>query len=226
MSAAFGATTSLGNYEVAAYVWLLDLAARVFSRQVLDWEILSKRYNAMRQLAPTTFTLLIHAPLQWAENILQYPARQGQPWDMLGSFITPEDLENGGSLLMHIGTWYSYALRLALFYDAPREKQESLMVAGDKFAMSLVGTIVGIEWSFLSLIVLIRGGQDDDAAKVHYESLQKYTQCPDFAVRVEFIDALRQLEKNGLRALGHVEKTLAAFDQVKHYSLSGRSALR
>lgn len=219
--AAYQATTSMGNYEVTAYVWALDLAARIFSRQSLDWEVLVKQYHSFRYLTPTTFKLIIHAPLQCAENYLQYPPKEGEPWDMRGSFLSAEDLELSSSLLMHVATWYTYALRLALLYDAPQAKQEALLSAGTKFAAVLGETIIGIEWSFLAIVVILRRGAEPEAVDARYKGLQKFITCPDFEVRVKFIDALRSLLERGLDAIPEVERAIAAFDESKYYTLSG-----
>ena len=226
MSAAFEATVSMGNYELAAYVWLLDLAARIPSKYAPNWGVLIGRYNAISQLAPTTFKLLIHTPLQWAENWLQYPARQGEPWELQGSFISMADVEAVGALLLHVGAWQSYALRLALFYDAPLSTLESLLAAGTKYAISMGETVVGIEWAFLAAIVQIRLGRDAEALQPNYSLLQRFSQCPDFALRVRFLDTLQNLGHQGMGAISQAEQTISELDKIKYYSLSGKSTFR
>ncbi|ORY33753.1 hypothetical protein BCR39DRAFT_519071 [Naematelia encephala] len=220
MNPAFEATISSCNYELASYVLVLDFAARAFSTFQQDWDVVAKRYEILRPYLPPAMRMLIHAPLQYAENRKAYTP--GMKVSLLeGQFITSEDLEQVSALKMHLAFWHTFALREAIMYDAALEEQLALVHEGSKFATAQEGTVVGVEWAFLCAIVFIRNQQDGDKLREAENQLAEYHGSPDYAARIDVLDTLKLLMSGGYDNLAKVEQGIERLDEGNQFALSG-----
>lgn len=84
--------------------------------------------------------------LQYEENLLAYTS-QVKPWDLEGALLSRAEVAAVSGLTWHVGLWDTFALRLAILYDAPIDDQAAL---GECKATgpALPGTAYGVEWSF------------------------------------------------------------------------------
>lgn len=159
MTPAFDLTLNLGNYELTAYVFALDCAARRFSNRRHDVTFVMDRFKALRTYTTPGVKVLIHAPLQYALKLIE-PTDENdpEPWRFEGKLLSIADIEAVRALSMHVGLSNTFALRLMVMYNAPLEEQVALVNEGWEVGKSLANTVFGSEWAFLCAIVLARSG--------------------------------------------------------------------
>jgi hypothetical protein len=162
MTTAFDLTLNLGNYELTAYVFSLDCAARRFSKRLHDITFVMDRYRALRSYTTPGVKVLIHAPLQYALKLIEIPASDDdEPWRFEGKLLCQADIDQVRALDMHVGLSNTFALRLQVLFDAPLESQFKLVNEGWEAAKSLANTVFGSEWAFLAALVFARKGGDE-----------------------------------------------------------------
>jgi hypothetical protein len=116
--------------------------------------------------------------MQYAQRLLERPTHRGdcKPWALEGQLLRREDIAEISSLSMHVALCHTLGLRLAILYDAPLAEQEDLVAAGSALAVSMAGTVYGVEWSFLAAIVAIRTG-DMQTYTEAVADLERQTRC-------------------------------------------------
>lgn len=116
--------------------------------------------------------------MQYAQRLLERPTHQTdcKPWALEGQLLKREDIAVIKTLSMHVALCHTLSLRLAILFDAPLEEQKNLVAAGSKLAVSMAGTVYGVEWSFLAAIVAIRTG-DRQTYTDAVTDLERQTRC-------------------------------------------------
>lgn len=160
MDPAFDTTISLGNYELTAYVFALDLAARRFSKRAHDIDLIMSRYQALRNYTTPAVKVLVHAPLQYAMKLLEKPTSD-EPWRLEGRLLSKVDIDNVSGLDMHVGLSGLFALRLKVLFDAPMAEQRKRVDDGWAVSPSMANLVIGSEWAFLSALVLLQTDPED-----------------------------------------------------------------
>jgi hypothetical protein len=163
------------------------------------------------------------------------------PWTLEGAIVTRSESDSVAHLATHKAFRQCFALRLAIFYDAPISELRQIVEAGRDSSLGVTGLVFGVEWAFLVAIVAIRGGgdhqRDVDAAleelsanksseyptRLGPKDILAHVAGPDFEHRRLFLTALQSLEsaaKDSLQVAEDVLDTLCASDQ---HALAGES---
>lgn len=99
------------------------------------------------------------------------------PWILEGEYLTVQDVEAAKDIPFYHSMRHIYALRLALLYDAPFEVLSKICADGRYDGTATSGTVLAVEWSFMTAFVDIRrGGLRADVA-AQYEDLEKCAVC-------------------------------------------------
>lgn len=220
MDAAYEECHTLGNFELAAYVFVLDCTARSFSLKSQRWSVVNERYASLRTFMEGPFRPIVGALLQFHENVAN-PALRPRPWALEGDFISVSDTGLSEGLLMHYGFRQAFALRLAVYLNAPIEEQALLVEQGLQFVPAMEGTIGGPEWSFLSAVVLLRGGRISTPMSALRADLKRHARSPDWQVRLDFLEGLETLNESGLNGIPLVETILTKFEADSRHYLAG-----
>jgi hypothetical protein len=156
MTAAFDATFGLGNFELSAYVYVLDMAGRQFSDRPGDKRIVIDRFKGLSSYSTPAIKVLSHSPLQYGLKLTKKPV--GVPWLLEGDLLSQYDIDQVKALDMHVSLSNTYALRLAVLFDAPLDEQMSVIERTWSKWRSSQNLIFGAEWCFLAALVFVQTG--------------------------------------------------------------------
>ena len=176
MTQAYDACISNGNYELAAYVFCLDLAAQAFSTASPPWDVIGKRFTTIAPYLSPAGRFLTTAPLQYSENLVSPGSK---PWVLVGFFQSADELQAITALPWHACLCYTLSLRLAVLFDAPLDEQLRIVEAGATFADAGQGTVYGVEWDFFAAVIALRSGAKSGKATVDkaHDALRIFTKC-------------------------------------------------
>lgn len=178
--------------------------------------------------------------MQYSENLAHYDSN-AKPWLMEGTFIDLSDIEAVKGLALHLAAHRTFALRLAVLYNAPLDEQMVLVEAGLPLAAAMNGTVLGVEWSFLTAICAIRNLSNQSLVDQCYKDLQRHAMCeypsphsqaatdrsaPDFKLRICFLDALKALIKGGIESIDTSEEAIRVFSDQHQFFLAGETSAK
>lgn len=196
------------------------MAARLFSKVPVAWDICARRYDMIKAYATTSHHVLFNMTFQYAENLAR-PLGE-EPWILLGQFFGLNDYEATQSFHMHRGVYDCLTLRLKLLFDAPVDEIQRSMESGLETVFYTEGLVYGIEMHWLLAIAALRCGAGEQIVEEHRDHLSKFASySPDTRYRLLFVDAIRALYDDPFESLAVVEELAAEFDSEEQYLLSG-----
>lgn len=99
------------------------------------------------------------------------------PWILEGDLLSAQDVEAAKDIPFYNSMRYIYALRLALLYDAPLDVQTRISAEGRSDSSATSGTVLAVEWSFLTAFVDIRRGGLRAEVAAQYADLERCAIC-------------------------------------------------
>lgn len=171
---------------------MLDLGVRTLSARVVAWDLVLERYNQIRPYLAQPFRILTSA-CEWASadvlfancsstdfqynELLALHNGSSKPWVLSGVFASSQDVKEVAGLPWFRAIWYTYALRLAILYDAPRTAVEELIALGTPSASALDGTIFVISWAFCVAVAALRHGDPSNVLPAIMSELRRQSIC-------------------------------------------------
>ncbi|KAL7420434.1 hypothetical protein Q5752_004384 [Cryptotrichosporon argae] len=206
MDAAFTNAISQGDYEIGCYVLVLDSVHRLLSHQPCDWDVIAKRYDAVRQFASGAHRVSIHIAMQYAENLAK---DRPDAWEMDGAFITRADIEAVAGLGLQAGFDCMFTLRAQILYDAPLDVQLAAVQRAMPCVSAVAGLAAGLELHFVMAVVAIRTSSHQEIVDEAFAQLGRYDQWSVlWARRTAFLRALILVEADPLGNLAEAEKAV------------------
>jgi hypothetical protein len=102
----------------------LDLAARRFSNRPHDIQLVLDRYNVLRPFIAPPIKVLLNAPIQYAQRLLEYATDGSKPWALEGALLSKADVEMVSALSMHVARHRGSPVGERVFGKAPRASRE------------------------------------------------------------------------------------------------------
>lgn len=196
------------------------MAARLFSKDAVAWDICARRYDMIKAYATTSHHVLFNMTFQYAEN-LSRPLGE-EPWLLMGQFFGLNDYEATRSLHMHRGVYDCFTLRLKLLFDAPVEEIQRSMQSGQETVSFTEGLVYGMEMHWLLAVAALRCQAEEELVEEHKEQLAKFAPySPDSRYRLQFVEAVQALYDEPFDSLALVEELAAEYDSEEQYLLSG-----
>jgi hypothetical protein len=159
MTEAFDATFGVGNFELSAYVYVLDSGGWQFSKTATAPASMMDRFKALSSYTTPAIKVLTHSPVQYALKLTERPVTD-DPWVLQGRLLSEADTEAVKALDMHVALSNTYALRLAVLFDAPLEEQQRVVDKTWSIWRGVQNLVFGGEWCFLAALVFARTGDE------------------------------------------------------------------